>query len=145
MLVKEFFDNTLGKWESHRTYMYPNNNKIKTVVTFFEWTNPENKVYKVNWESVEGKGSMTILLSNDDFFKRDIGYFTNKNTESIILNVDSMNLSTKTSYNDMIFEETIEFLGLQHRTRRTIGYKQNTDLTKGRVILSGSYQEFKIN
>lgn len=144
MLVQKFFENTLGRWESHRTYMYPSSNKIKTLVTYFEWVNPKNNTYKVTWESVEGQGSMNILLSDDKCFKRDIGYFTDQNTTSIILNVHPLNLTTSTSYNNMIFEETIEFLDSEHRTRRTIGYKQSANNIKDRVILSGSYQEFRV-
>lgn len=144
MLVDKFFENTLGRWESHRTYMYPKTNKIKTLVTYFEWTNPSDNIFKVNWNSSEGEGSMNIILENDEFFKRDIGYFTNDNTVSYILDIHPLYLNTRTSYNNMIFEETIEFLDSNHRTRRTIGYKSKDLINKETVILSGSYQEFKI-
>lgn len=144
MLVKEFFDNTLGSWQSHRTYMYPATNKIKSLVTYFSWSNPEDNCYKVNWESDENMGSMYIILSSDYSFKRNIGYFTKEATTSNILNVDSLNLTTSTSYNNMVFEETIQFIDTNHRTRRTIGYKLNKNNLKDKVILSGSYQELKV-
>jgi hypothetical protein len=143
MLVSKFFENTLGRWESHRTYMYPKSNKITTLTTFFEWVNPEDNVYKVNWNSSEGQGSMEILLSNDKEFHRNIGYFTKDCTTSIILDVSTLYLFTRTSYNNMIFKEKITFLDHAHRTRQTVGYK-NDNGREGDVILSGSYQEFKV-
>ncbi len=144
MIVKEFFENTLGKWESHRTYMYPSNNKIVTVVTCFEWVKLKEDQFKVNWNSSSGEGVMIITLSNDDYFTRDVGYFTNEPTSSMIIKVSPFNLSTSTSYNNSTYEETIEFLDLNHRARRTIGYKADNKNLKGKVTLSGSYQEFKV-
>lgn len=142
--VRTFFNNCLGDWESHRTYMYPKSNKITTLVTKFTWSNPFSNTYNVAWHSSEGQGEMNINIISKTLLRRDVGYFTNDATESIILQVDSNILRTETSYNNMIFDETIELLDHSHRRRNTIGYKDLGNNERGDIILSGSYQEFKL-
>lgn len=140
----KFFDKSVGVWESHRTYMYPNSSKIESIITTFEWTNPSEQVYEVKWASVKGEGNMILNIVSDSVIKRNVGYFTTKPTISKILQSNVNYLITETIYNNTIFVETIEFFTPQHRTRRTIGYKEYLNCCKGPVILSGSYQEKKL-
>lgn len=140
----EFFDKSLGTWKSFRTYMYPLNNKIETLETEFIWENTQPFVYTVKWCSEKGEGSLTLKLVEDKLIKRNAGYFTYKPTISNIIEVSPTYLQTETIYNNTIYLETIEFFSDNHRARRTVGYKQLEDGTRGQVILSGSYQERKI-
>lgn len=139
----EFFDKSLGTWKSFRTYMYPLSNKIETLETQFTWENPEPLLYTVKWCSEKGEGSLNLKLVEDKLIERNAGYFTDKPTISNIIEVNSTYLQTETTYNNTIYLETIEFFSDNHRARRTVGYKQLEDGTRGQVILSGSYQERK--
>lgn len=139
----EFFDKSLGTWKSFRTYMYPLSNKIETLETQFTWENPEPFLYTVEWGSEKGQGSLNLKLVEDKLIERNAGYFTDEPTISNIIEVSSTYLQTETTYNNTIYLETIEFFSDNHRARRTVGYKQLEDGTKGQVILSGSYQERK--
>lgn len=140
----KFFNKSVGVWESHRTYMYPNSNRIKSVVTNFEWINPSERVYEVNWASLEGEGNMVLNIISDSIIERNVGYFTAKPTISKVLTSNENCLVTETVYNNTIFVETIDFITTKHRTRRTIAYKEYLDCSKGPIILSGSYQEKKV-
>lgn len=140
----EFFDKSLGTWKSFRTYMYPLSDKIETLETEFIWENTQPFVYTVKWCSEKGEGSLILKLVEDKLIERNAGYFTDKPTISNIIKVSPTYLQTETIYNNTIYLETIEFFSDNHRARRTVGYKQLEDGTKGQVILSGSYQERKI-
>lgn len=144
MEALKFFNKSLGTWKSYRTYMYPLTNKIDVVETKFTWENPETNVYTVEWGSVKGEGTLILKVIDDTLIERNAGYFTSKPTVSNIIKVSANYLQTETTYNNTIYLETIEFLDDEHRTRRTIGYKQLEDGTKEQVNLSGSYQERKI-
>lgn len=140
----KFFNKSVGVWESHRTYMYPASNRIESVVTNFEWINPSERVYEVNWSSLKGEGNMVLNIISDSIIERNVGYFTTKPTISKVLTSNENCLVTETVYNNTIFVETIEFITTKHRTRRTIAYKEYLDCSKGPIILSGSYQEKKV-
>lgn len=140
----EFFNKSLGTWKSFRTYMYPLSDKIETLETEFIWENTQPFVYTVKWCSEKGEGSLTLKLVEDKLIERNAGYFTDKPTISNVIEVSPTYLQTETIYNNTIYLETIEFFSDNHRARRTVGYKQLEDGTKGQVILSGSYQERKI-
>ena len=140
----EFFNKSLGTWKSFRTYMYPLSNKIETLETEFIWENTQPFVYTVKWCSEKGEGNLTLKLVEDKLIERNAGYFTDKPTISNVIEVSPTYLQTETIYNNTIYLETIEFFSDNHRARRTVGYKQLEDGTKGQVILSGSYQERKI-
>lgn len=143
MGLKQFFFKSLGKWESHRTYMYPNG-KCTYSTTLFNWSqDKETGLFVVSWknEELKSEGTMGIELINDFKLARTNGYFTSAPTISHIQTCSDVHLRTLTSYDGATYDEEINFVSDDRRIRRTIGTKDSTQ----DVILIGTYVERKLD
>lgn len=143
MGLKQFFFKSLGRWESHRTYMYPNG-KCTYSTTLFNWDYDEDKgFYVVQWnnEELKSTGMMGIKLKDDFKLERSNGYFTSAPTISHIQTCSDVHLRTLTSYDGCTYDEEINFVSDDRRIRRTIGTKDDTQ----KVILIGTYVERKLD
>ena len=140
-MTKAFFRKTLGKWESHRTYMYKNG-KTTYSVTEFDWKEEEGG-YTVNWvnEILKSSGSMHLKIANDFELHRSIGYFSKEATVSRIIAADNKTLHTITTYGGHTYDEKIEFVTDDLRIRRTIAYKEGKP---DEVFLIGNYVERRL-
>lgn len=141
-----FLNKSIGKWESHRIYMYPKSGVIDYSITNFEWSKV-NDIYTVDWvnNKLNSTGSMNIKIQNDFYIERSRGYFTNDITLSEVIVNDSNILQTHTIYNNTLFDERIEFLNNNHRFRRTIAYQLDAEKKKtGLTILAGTYMEKRL-
>lgn len=144
--LTRFFDNSLGVWESHRSYFYAGSKeRIEDSITVFEWEK-EDGIYKVKWHNskLNTEGSMRIHLVDNFRLHRDQGYFTKDPTISLIQSSSCDFLRTITIYNNCQFDERIEFITERLRLRRTIAYKINKDGGLGDVFLVGNYIEKKL-
>jgi len=143
MSLRQFFMRSLGRWESHRTYMYPNG-KCTYSQTMFNWDyNEEKGIFLVQWnnETLNSTGMMGIRIASDFILERSQGYFTDKPTQSHIQTSSRDHLRTLTSYGGGTYDEEINFVSDDRRIRRTIGTKDTTQA----VILIGTYVERKLD
>ena len=144
MSTKNFFMQSLGEWESHRTYMYANGKVISSVTKFlWERGDDTNSLFVVGWnnEIQKSTGQMCIKIANDFTLERSIGYFSKSPTVSQILTCSKDCLHTLTTYGGATYDEKIEFVTRDLRIRRTIGYKEGEP---EKVILIGTYVEKRI-
>lgn len=142
VMAKQFFNRTLGRWESHRTYLYAKSGKVINSITIFEWTRDKDGIYTVNWDNqaMKADGSMSIRIASDFVLERSRGYFTDDVTESRIQTCSRDNLRTLTCYGGKSYDEKIDFLSDDLRLRRTIA----TDDKTGEVFLVGNYVEKRL-
>ena len=148
MSAKAFFNQSIGKWESHRTYLYAKSGKTTVSVTEFEWhrDREDNSMFRVAWDNatLKSSGSMSIRVASDYILERDRGYFTQSKTESKIMSVNKDFLQTETIYDGCLYDERIEFVTKDLRVRRTIGWKLDAEGNKVSVVLIGNYIERRI-
>jgi len=143
MSLRQFFGRSLGKWESHRNYMYGNGNCTNSI-TIFDWTyNKDKGFYVVSWdnEAMKSDGSMGIRIASDFTLERSNGYFTVDPTTSSVITCSRDHLRTKTSYGGATYDEEINFANDSRRIRRTIATKDSTQ----QVFLIGTYVEKKLD
>ena len=142
VMAKQFFNRTLGHWESHRTYLYAKSGKVINSVTLFVWSRNEDGIYRVTWDNeVQNSiGNMNIRIASDFILERSCGYFTDDVTQSRIQTVSRDSLHTITSYGGRTYDEKIDYVSDDLRLRRTIA----TIDASGDVFLIGSYVERRV-
>ena len=135
----EWFRRTTGKWTSQRRYIFNMKTKKPTnLTTDFsivactegDWD------YTVAWTG-QTNGTMNLKLIGSKLH-RDVGYFSEEPTTSLIRLIDADTIVLSTQYSGMKFREEIRLLnGDNLRLRQTVGY----DDSIGEVRLVGQYYE----
>ena len=139
---KPWFDRCIGDWTSQRRYIFNMKTKKPTNLTtdfsILE-SNVEEWDYSVIWTG-QTKGTMYLKVDGDQLH-RNIGYFTDEPTSSLLHKVDYDTVAFYTKYDGMRFREEIRLLhGDNLRLRQTIGYNLGT----GEPTLVGQYYEERI-
>ena len=135
----EWFRRTTGKWTSQRRYLFNMKTKKPTnLTTDFsigactdgDWD------YTVIWTG-QTNGTMKLKLIGNELH-RDVGYFSEEPTTSLIQLIDADTIVLSTQYSGMKFREEIRLLNNDKlRLRQTVGYDDRT----GEVRLVGQYYE----
>lgn len=138
----QWFDRCLGNWTSQRRYIFNMKSKKPTNLTTDFSILESDKTdwdYSVVWTG-QTKGTMYLKL-DDDQLHRNVGYFTDEPTSSLLHRVDYDTVAFYTKYDGMRFREEIRLLhGDNLRLRQTVGFKIET----GEPTLCGQYLEFRI-
>jgi len=139
---KPWFDRCIGDWTSQRRYIFNMKTKKPTNLTtdfsILE-SNVEEWDYSVIWTG-QTKGTMYLKIE-DDQLHRNIGYFTDEPTSSLLYKVDYDTVAFYTKYDGMRFREEIRLLHSDNlRLRQTVGFKIET----GELTLCGQYLETRI-
>ncbi len=142
-----WFDRCAGDWRSDRRYLYfhgrpdlviagvetgPCEPKVVNLVTHFSVERTEGG-HRVTWTG-QSSGVMNLTIDGDRL-RRDIGYFTDEPTTSLMTLLDEDTIVFRTSYGGVDYREEIRFLGDDLRLRQTVGMKGD------RLVLSGQYTE----
>lgn len=135
----EWFRRTTGKWTSQRRYLFNMKTKKPTnLTTDFsigactdgDWD------YTVVWTG-QTNGTMNLKLLGNELH-RDVGYFSEEPTTSLVRLIDADTIVLSTQYSGMKFREEIRLLNNDKlRLRQTVGYDDRT----GEVRLVGQYYE----
>lgn len=135
----EWFRRTTGKWTSQRRYIFNMKTKKPTnLTTDFsigactegDWD------YTVVWTG-QTNGTMNLKLLGNELH-RDVGYFSEEPTTSLVRLIDADTIVLSTQYSGMKFREEIRLLNDDKlRLRQTVGYDDRT----GEVRLVGQYYE----
>ncbi len=130
-----------GLWISDRRYLYYGKNGGKTDVksielqTEFSVARAHYGSYAVTWD---GRTSGTMVLTlEDDVLHRDIGYFSNEPTDSLLERVDHDTVVFRTTYGGSTYREEVRYVEDDLRLRQTVGW----DEVSGRLQLAGQYVE----
>lgn len=138
-LIHDWFARTTGKWVSERRYIFNMKTRKPTNMTteFTIGAATEGEFdYIVEWEG-QTEGKMNLKLLGNELH-RDIGYFTDKPTVSLMEMVDADTLVMRTSYDGLTFREEVRMLYNDTvRLRQTIG----TSDEDGTVRIVGQYYE----
>ena len=94
--------------------------------------------FAVSWTG-QTSGRMVLTLEND-VLHRDIGYFSNEPTDSLLERVDDDTVAFRTTYGGNTYREEVRYLGADLRLRQTVGWKEGTD----EMVLAGQYVERRI-
>ena len=142
MTFQHWFDRTCGTWISERRYIFNMKTKKPTNLTtdfsILE-SNVEEWDYSVIWTG-QTKGTMYLKVDGDQLH-RNIGYFTDEPTSSLLHKVDYDTVAFYTKYDGMRFREEIRLLHSDNlRLRQTVGFKIET----GELTLCGQYLEVRI-
>ena len=142
MTFQHWFDRTCGTWISERRYIFNMKTKKPTNLTtdfsILE-SNVEEWDYSVIWTG-QTKGTMYLKVDGDQLH-RNIGYFTDEPTSSLLHKVDYDTVAFYTKYDGMRFREEIRLLHSDNlRLRQTVGFKIET----GELTLCGQYLETRI-
>ena len=125
-----------GEWISDRRYLYysgANEPKAINLTTHFTVGKVAPLVYEINWDG-QTSGRMQLELVGD-VLHRDIGYFTEDPTDSILEMVDEDTVVFRTAYDGVTYREEVRFIGDNLRLRQTIGRKD------GELVIAGQYVE----
>ena len=133
-----WFERCVGSWESHRRYLYGANLAVDNLVTSFSIDKNDDNKYKLSWSSDRNTGEMNFELVDNEC-RRDIGYYTQDPTTSIMTIIDDDTICFNTSYGGIDYREEIRLLdGDKLRLRQTIGFKD------GVVNVVGQYFEQRL-
>jgi hypothetical protein len=129
-----WFDRCAGDWRSDRRYLYfgASEPKVVNLVTHFSVERTEGG-HRVTWTG-QTNGVMNLTIDGDKL-RRDIGYFTDEATTSLMQVLDEDTIVFRTSYGGADYREEIRFLSDDLRLRQTVGMKGD------RLVLSGQYTE----
>ena len=137
LMTSEWMDRCVGRWVSHRRYLYGKDRKVDNLVTEFS-TDVTDDGWVVLWQSDRNEGRMELTVEGD-WLHRSCGYYTKEPTSSRIERVDIDTLVFYSEYSGMKFREEIRFLMMdQYRLRQTVGYKD------GELIICGQYFEERV-
>ena len=138
----EWFDRCVGDWTSQRRYIFNMKTKKPTNLTTDFSILESDKTdwdYSVVWTG-QTKGTMYLKLEGE-YLHRDVGYFTDEPTSSLLHRVDHDTIAFYIKYDGMRFREEIRFCHNDNlRLRQTVGFKIET----GELTLCGQYLETRI-
>ena len=133
-----WFNRCVGRWRSHRRYLYGPNRGIDNLVTEFE-IDTKDDGWVVDWSSDRNEGSMDLWIEGD-MLRRSRGYYSDEPTSSRLEKIDQDTIVFWSEYGGMKFREEIRFIhGDQYRLRQTVGYNE-----KGELTICGQYFEERL-
>lgn len=140
--ICDWMRRSTGSWTSQRRYLFGLKRKEPiNVVTEFSiaaLTEGEHD-FQVTWEG-QTSGVMNLKLLGNELH-RDIGYYTDEPTVSLLQMIDSDTLVMSTTYGGRTFREEIRFLDDDKlRLRQTVGW----DAMTGECLIVGQYFEQRL-
>lgn len=151
MNFSTFINQSTGSWESERKYLYFNRDGSKKremeVTTKFDISLKDDpNGFLIEWistQDTERKSMLFTYTSDPSIIIRNKGYWTDNNVETKVDMVRSNMVKLISSYNNQVFEETIELkrlAGKLYRIRSMIATNQGTGLLE----LVGRYFETRV-
>lgn len=137
---KPFMDRSVGRWVSHRRYLFGRNLKSGEYTTEFEIELKDGNNYSVSW-SGQTEGTMDLVLEGDEL-KRSRTYYDagDDSTYQKMSTIDDDAVVFRTSYDGTSYREEIRFLGDDIRLRQNVG----TNIETGDVEMVGQYYERRV-
>ena len=131
-----WFKRSNGNWKSSRRYLYGPKRKADNYNTEFS-VNAEGPLVNVSWDGDASAGDMKMVIDGD-VLKRDVGYFTDKPTNSDLTLVDDDTLVMVTTYD------------VQHIVKRfecclkILSTRVNSATSGDKITLVGQYFEERV-
>ena len=138
-----WFKRSVGTWTSQRRYIFDMASMKPTTLTTDFTIAPHHDGefdYEVSWTG-KTNGLMNLKLMGNELH-RDIGYFTDEPTVSLLEMIDPDTLVMHTSYDGMTFREEIRYLYNDTvRLRQTTGVRD----IDGQPNIVGQYYETRLS
>ena len=133
-----WMNRSVGRWESHRRYLYGSGGGVDNLITRFE-VDTKDDGWIVEWVSDEHEGSMDLWIEGE-WLHRSCGYYSQKPSTSRLEKIDQDTIVFWSEYGGMKFREEIRFIQSDnYRLRQTIGYND-----KGELTICGQYFEERL-
>ena len=134
---EKWFQRSNGKWTSSRRYLYGPKRKPDNYNTEFSVAASGDKV-TVAWDGDMSDGTMNMTIDGNQL-KRDVGYFTDKPTNSELTLVDDDTLVMVTSYDGTTYREEIRLL-----FEDSVRLRQTVATMGDKITLVGQYFEERV-